>query len=307
MPDSMRLHSLSSGRWALGLTAALALQGCGPPENEDPARSGGHDPAPAFETTSVAEGVYQFEYDGYNTLFVVTPEGVVAFDPLSVQAADPYASEIARIAPGAPLLAVVYSHHHSDHAPGADVLRERLGPNAPIIAHANAAPRIRSQADPDVPAPTMTFGDRATLYFGGVPIELHYLGPSHSDNLIVARLPSKGVAFAVDFVAADRVAYEDFPGTVFPDLFTSIERLGVMEFEIVVFGHGPPGDMSTIDRQVAYYGALRAAVQEAVDAGWSEDEAAERIELPEFRDFGQYEEWFELNVRGLYRWMAGEP
>jgi glyoxylase-like metal-dependent hydrolase (beta-lactamase superfamily II) len=269
--------------------------------------SGGEDSPPVSETTSVAEGVYQFEYDGYNTLFVVTPEGVVAFDPLSVEATAEYAGEIARIAPGIPLLAVVYSHHHSDHAPGANVLRERLGPDAPIIAHSNATSRIRSLVDPDVPAPTMTFSDRATLHFGGVPIELHYLGPSHSDNLLVARLPSRGVAFAVDFVAADRAAFQDFPGTVFPDLFTSIERLGDMEFETIVFGHGPPGDMSTIDRQVAYYGALRAAVQEAVDAGWSEDEAAAQIQLPAFQDFGQYEEWFELNVRGLYRWMAGDP
>lgn len=260
---------------------------------------------PEFETTSIAEGVHQYRFQGHNSMFVVTPEGVVAFDPISVEAAGHYVDEIRRVAPGAPLLAVVYSHHHADHATGANVLREALGPDAPIIAQDNAAARIADMADPDLPVPTVTYSDRSTLYFGGVPIELHYLGPNHSDNTTVALLPDQGVAFAVDFVAADRVAYQDFPGTVFPDLFDSIDRLAELDFDTMVFGHGPPGDPSTIDRQVAYYAALRSAVQDAVDAGMTEDEAAEQVDLPEFHDFGQYDEWFELNVRGLHRWMAG--
>lgn len=290
------MRGITTGSNAAFLLGPLvALSGCGSAGN-----------APDFETTAIAEGVYQFRFEQHNTMFVVTPEGVVAFDPISVDAASIYADQIAQIAPGAPLLAVVYSHHHADHATGADVLRGRLGHDASIIAHANAAPLIAEMADPDLPVPTITFSDRSTLYFGGEPLELHYLGPNHSDNNIVALLPRKGVAFAVDFVSADRVAYQDFPGTIFPDLFTAIERLGDMEFETMVFGHGPPGDMATIDRQIAYYDALRAAVGEAVEAGLSEDEAAERIELDEFRDFDRYDEWFELNVRGLHRWMSSQ-
>ncbi len=33
-----------------------------------------------FETTTIAEGVYQFRHQSHNGLFVVTPEGVVAFE-----------------------------------------------------------------------------------------------------------------------------------------------------------------------------------------------------------------------------------
>jgi len=87
-----------------------------------------------FETTPVADGVYQFRFQGHNTLFAVTSAGVVAFDPISVEAAGHLADAISEAAPDQPLLGVVYSHHHADHASGADVLRERLGP-APVIAH----------------------------------------------------------------------------------------------------------------------------------------------------------------------------
>jgi len=152
--------------------------------------------------------------------------------------------------------------------------------------------------------PDVTFSDQLTLYHGGTEIQLHYLGNSHSDNMLVALLPQTGVAFAVDYIANDRVGYQDLPGWIFPDVFETLDRTSELEFETIVFGHGPVGDMATIDRQVAYYAALREAVEEAVAAGLSEDEAAASIQLDQFSGFDSYDEWFALNVRGMYRWVA---
>jgi len=73
----------------------------------------------------------------------------------------------------------------------------------------------------------------------------------------------------------------------------------------MVFGHGPAGDRASIDRQVSYYRDLRRAVAEAIDAGLSEDEAAARVRLPAYSSWDRYDAWFESNVRGVYRWMAG--
>jgi len=259
--------------------------------------------ASQFETTRIAEDVYQFRFEGHNTLFAVTSAGVVAFDPISVEAAGHLADAIQEAAPGQPLLAVIYSHHHADHASGADVLRTRLGA-APIIAHENAVDDLAQLDAPDLPMPDVTFSDAMTLHHGGTEIQLHYLGNSHSDNMIVGVLPQTGVAFAVDYIANDRVGYQDLPGWMFPDVFETLQRTSELEFETMVFGHGPPGDMATIDRQVAYYAALRAAVEEAVEAGLSEDEAAASVRLDEFSGFNSYDEWFALNVRGMYRWVA---
>ena len=30
-----------------------------------------------------------------------------------------------------------------------------------------------------------------------------------------------------------------------------------------------------------------------------------RVRHPEYADWGQYDAWFPLNVRGVYRWMSG--
>ncbi|MFQ5703994.1 MAG: MBL fold metallo-hydrolase [Gemmatimonadales bacterium] len=258
-----------------------------------------------FETTRLDEGVYQFRYKTHNGFFVVTADGVVAFDPISTEAARLYAAEIKRLAPGVPLAAIVYSHDHADHATGANVLRTAFSARVPVIAHDNAVSRIAETADEDLPTPDITFRDQLTLYFGGRRLELHYLGRSHSDNMIVALLPKERLAFAVDFVTNDGVGYRELPDYYFPEFFEALAKLQELDFDSIAFGHGPPGDRAAIARQVNYYSELRAAVREAVDKGWSEDEAAQRIRLSAYAGWRQYDSWFPLNVRALYRWMTG--
>ena len=57
-------------------------------------------PPPLFATTKVADNVYVFRYGGYQSMFVVTPEGVIATDPIAYlrpQAAQAYIDEIRKI------------------------------------------------------------------------------------------------------------------------------------------------------------------------------------------------------------------
>ncbi len=258
-----------------------------------------------YETTRIAEGVYQFRWQAHNGFFVVTPMGVLAVDPISMEAAAQYAEEIKRVAPNAPLRAIVYSHEDADHATGAPALMSAMGVSVPIIAQRNAVPNLARAADPDLPVPTLTYQEFMSFTLGGRVIELHYLGANHSDNSTVVYVPDVKVAFAVDFVSNDRVGFQELPGWRFPDVFASVPRLLDLDFEVIVFGHGPAGDRDTIHRQIRYYDALRAGVRRAVEAGWSEDRAAAEVRLPEYGDWGQYDAWFPLNVRGVYRWMSG--
>ncbi|MDA0328105.1 MAG: MBL fold metallo-hydrolase [Gemmatimonadetes bacterium] len=258
-----------------------------------------------YETTEIADGVYQFRWQNHNALFMVSDEGVVVFDPIEVEPAGRLAREIMRVAPGAPIAAIVYSHSDADHSTGASALLETMGQaSAPIIAHENAVAPIRARANPDQPLPTVTLAERLTFRIGGREVQLHYLGPSHSDNMIVPFIPDVGVAFAVDFVANDRMGFQDLPGWYFPDFFDAVAGLLQIPFETIVFGHGPAGDRATIQRQIAYYDDLTSAVRDAVDRGWSEDQAAAQIRLAAYATWNQYEAWFPLNVRGVHRWLS---
>ena len=258
-----------------------------------------------YETTRIAEGVYKFRWQNHNGFFVVAPTGVLAVDPISVAAAAQYAEEIKKVAPNAPLRAIVYSHEDADHATGAPALMSAMGVTVPIIAQRNAVPNLVRRADSDLPAPTVTYQEFMSLSLGDRVVELHYLGANHSDNSSIVYVPDVKVAFAVDFVSNDRLPFQQLPSWHFPDVFESVARLLDLDFETIVFGHGPDGNRDTIHRQISYYDALRTVVRRAVEAGWSEDRAASDVRLPEYADWGQYDAWLPLNVRGMYRWMSG--
>ncbi len=258
-----------------------------------------------FETTEIAEGVYQFRWIGHNAMFVVSGGQVVAFDPINSEAAAVFGREIQRVAPGTQLAAIVYSHSDADHATGAPALMSAFGQDdVPIIAHERAVAPIRSRASAEQPEPTLTFAGRLTFEVGGRTIELHYLGPSHTDNIAVPFVPDVRVAFAVDFVNNDRVGFQELPGWHFPEVFDALAGMLHIPFDTVVFGHGAPGDRASIHRQIAYYDDLTAAVRRAFANGLSEDQVADSIELPAYANWGQYEAWMPLNARAVYRWFA---
>jgi glyoxylase-like metal-dependent hydrolase (beta-lactamase superfamily II) len=260
---------------------------------------------PQYETTEIADGVYRFRWEAHNTLFVVTPEGVLAFDPISPEAAVVYAAEIKRVSGGKPLHGLIYSHDHADHVSGAPALFAELR-EVPVIAHENAYAKIAAADDPDRPPPDITFTEKAVLRLGGQVIELYYLGPSHSDNMLVAFLPGPRVAFAVDFVGHNSVGYRDLPDWHYPEMYNAMRRLQEIPYETIVFGHGVVGDRASIDGQIRYYEELRDAVQEAIDQGMTKEEAMEGVRLPQYAEWRGYDDWFPLNVGTMYEWLTEE-
>ena len=74
---------------------------------------------PTFATTKVTDNVYYFRYQGHQAMFIVTPEGVIATDPISENrpAAEAYIAEIRKITQ-APIRYVIYSHQDPDHVAG---------------------------------------------------------------------------------------------------------------------------------------------------------------------------------------------
>ncbi len=273
--------------------AATAQQ----PDNEDD-----------VEWYPIADNVYQLRYEHYYTIFVVTDKGVIAFDPLSDDAAEHYVHAIKAAAPGKPLLAIIYSHRHTDHATGANVLRREFGDDVPIIAHERTLAYLKELADEDIPLPTHTVNDKGeVLHYGDTDIELHYIGYGHTDTMLVARLPKQRMVYAVDFASRDSVGWREMPGWPLDELIAMQRRLLKLDFDKVAFGHGRagPGDRETIKRQILYYENLLVQARAAISDGLSEDDTVIRtaLNLPQYRGWGNYNKWFRLNVRGAYRWV----
>ena len=156
---------------------------------------------PMHETIKVegTEGVYIFRYGNVQSMFVVTPAGVIATDPIGYarpEASAIYVEEIRKITKQ-PIKYLVYSHHHFDHITGGQVFKDA---GAKIVAHQKVKQRLAVLKDPRTPLPDETFTQTKTLKLGGTTLELHYLGLNHSDSTLVMRLPKERVIFTVDWV-----------------------------------------------------------------------------------------------------------
>lgn len=265
---------------------------------------------PFVEELPIVPGLYAFRFHRHFTLFAVGSGGVIAFDPISPEAAIPYAKAIARRAPGKPLRAIVYSHAHGDHAGGSKALREAFGgAPVPIYAHErmlDVGAIGEEVSKENIEMPTVTFGD-AGGHLGddvGVPIDLVYLGDAHARSQFVAVFPKHQTVFAVDFIAGDAVGWNDLPGVDLDATVAMQRRLAALPFTHAAFGHAPPGDHQSVERQIAYYTYLRDETCRARKRGWTVDDAVARIDLSAWRTWREFAEYGSANVRGAFRFAT---
>src|ERR1700694_510749 len=107
---------------------------------------------PPTATTKVdgTENVYIFRYMGHQSMFIVTPDGVIATDPISERRpVKPYIDAIQAVTK-APIKYVIYGHSHFDHIAGGKPFKDM---GATFIAHKNAKARIEALKPADVVVP----------------------------------------------------------------------------------------------------------------------------------------------------------
>src|SRR6202790_1379819 len=139
---------------------------------------------PPVSTTKVdgTENVYVFRYGGYQSMFIVTPQGVIATDPSSYRRpAKPYIDAIKAVT-DKPIKYVIYSHHHYDHIAGGQPFKD-LG--ATFIAHRRAKERLlelkkQNALLADIVMPDQVVDDKKTTRLAEPPLRRIYLGRNHS-------------------------------------------------------------------------------------------------------------------------------
>lgn len=248
-------------------------------------------PRPQIQTTKVegTDGVYIFRNGNHQSIFVVTPEGVIATDPVAYgrpQGGAQYVAEIRKVT-SAPIKYLVYSHHHYDHIAGGQAFKEA---GATIVAHRRAKERLEVLKDPHTPLPDETLGDDGrVIRLGGTILELSYVGLNHSDSTLVFRLPKERLLFVVDILPVGTV-----PGRGMIDFHPmeaedSIQKILAMEWDRMIPGHPGPGDRLGTKQDVAdqlqFLRDASEAVKIAARAGKCWEPAEKEVTLP------KYEKW----------------
>lgn len=243
---------------------------------------------PEYETRKITENVYTFRFGGSQALFVVTPDGVIATDPLNPRAAKIYLEEIRRITQ-APVLYVVYSHHHVDHVAGGAPFKQA---GATFVAQRQARNALIRLKIPDIVIPDLVVDEQSVLTVGGTRVELHFVGRNHSDNSLVMFLPKERIIFAVDFLPVREILFRNMPDSYIPEYLESVDRVLQLDFDRLILGHSRAGGMGTKDDVRAlkgYLDELFAAVRVASSEGKCPDRAMQEIKLPKYAGWGRQE------------------
>jgi glyoxylase-like metal-dependent hydrolase (beta-lactamase superfamily II) len=230
-------------------------------------------------------------------MFVVTPDGVVATDPISPAAAKVYLQEIRKITQ-APVRYVVYSHHHVDHTAGGAPFKAA---GATFVAHRQARAALAALNHPDVVIPDLVVDDKAVLTVGGTRVELHFVGKNHSDNTLVTFVPKDRIIYAVDFLLIKELPFRGLPDTYVLEYVDSVDRTLALEWDRMIAGHSRQGGIGTKDDIRAFRGYmsdLLAAVKQAAAEGKCEARAMEEIKLPQYADWGR-PEFLPQNIERL--------
>ncbi len=266
---------------------------------------------PPYATTKVegTDNVYIFRYGGHQSMFVVTPAGVIATDPIGERrpAAKTYIEEIQKITK-APIKYVIYSHSHFDHIAGGRPFKA-LG--ATFVAHKNAKARIAALKPADVVMPDQVVDAKKTITLGGTTLELNYVGKNHSDSTLVMRLPKEKIIFTVDWIPIPGIQFRGMADTYIPDIEEGLKKVIAMDWEKLIPGHPGAGGRQTGTKddarnELAYLQDLSAAVKKAVDEGKSYADAQKEIKLPKYESWPNYGPFLQMNIERYYDfWNRG--
>ena len=245
-----------------------------------------------------ADGVYRYGTGyGYYSMFVVTDEGVIAIEPVSVKHSQGLLKAI-RSVTEKPVHYLLHSHNHWDHSKGGQVFRDQ---GAKIVAHVAAYEWMKANRHPDLALPDEVWaGNRKDIVLGGKTIELHYMGMSHGLGMTVFLLPKEQIAYIADIVTPNRVLFAIVPDSNIKEWTRTLTEVEKMDFQTAIYSHSnakePFGTKSEVTQTREFIEELQAAIVAEFKKGTPFDKIPSIVKLPRYEHWAMYNEWLPLNV-----------
>lgn len=156
-----------------------------------------------------------------------------------------------------------------------------------------------------ISTPDIIFEDNYSLDLGGRPVEILYLGPSHSPGDTQVWLPDEQLMIAGDMAFHERLL------PVFDDSDTAgwietWEAFRALDAQVVVPGHGHPTTIDVVEKwTIGYLTYMREKVAGILDEGGSLIDAY-KIDQSAFSHLDTFDELSGLNADRIFRAMEFE-
>jgi len=271
-----------------------------------------------YETEVLGNGLYAFRIGMRRSIFVVGDDGVIATDPLNINAARIYREEIAKVT-DKPVKYIAYTSSFLNHVVGGQIFKDE---GADFVAHALCAENLTETPHPDVVMPDVTYDKKLTMSVGNASLELFYFGRSFGNCLSVVIARPANIMLVANLVNPPTASVPWDPTLAnyylhtLVDFFRSVEILAEEQGITRVVGAfgaietGPDGELqlasatapvSIIREQRIFWETLIDAVKAEFDAGFPARVIPVRVNLNQFSEYGAYdEEKLRIMMRRVY-------
>jgi len=231
-----------------------------------------------------------------NSTFLVGPSSILVVDcGVDRTEGGKILREIRKISP-LPVSYIVNTHYHPDHQGGDGV----VGPDATVISSPFTREKTIALAaatsKPDSARPaghefmfrpaTETFIQKMTIYLGDEPVEIMAAWPAHTLGDVYVYFPKERTVATGDLYLTNSVPAMDEGSAA--HWIQDLDQILALPADHFVPGHFEVGTRQTIQRFRDYMADLDAQVQKLAQAGATDDEVRQKIQLPQYGDFRQY-------------------
>jgi len=240
-----------------GQFAPVPKRALGPPVNAD-----------GYFVGQIKGDLYWVTDSFYTAMFLTTQDGVVLIDApptighnllRAIQEVTDTTGTTSRVTH------LIYSHNHADHI-GAAAL---FGDKVERIGQTQTRELLRVAADPNRPAPTLTFDDTLTLHVGDHTFNIIHM-PGHTAPQTSVHVPEEGVVFTGDnvFHKCRTWMQECDPW----EWLTALDRIAALDVETILPGHGEPCGKAYLKEQAQIVENWVGFVETQVDRGVGPEE-----------------------------------
>lgn len=213
-----------------------------------------------------------------------------------------------------PIKYVINTHYHGDHVFGNQIFTTEA---ADIVGHKNARStllkigeqhkaffrdyfKVPGMEDVVVTPPTLTFEKELSLQFNGKTINIFHPDRAHTNTDSFVYIPELKMLITGDLFFNHALGFTGDPSCSLKGWIETLEEMERLDIETIIPGHGPLGNKDNLAEFRQYLEKLLAAVKQEIDKGKTVAEMKQSIKLPEYKDWGHYDDWLGVNVDTAY-------
>lgn len=235
------------------------------------------------EIEKVKDNLYVIKGGGGNTAAFVTAGGVVVVDTKLKGWGQAIFDKI-RTVTDKPITTIINTHTHGDH----NGSNAEFAGTIEFVAQENTKSNMQKmeafQGAAATYLPSRTFTDKLSLLGGSDQIDLYYFGAGHTNGDAIIVFKGLRVAHTGDLFAGPNAPYIDpsngGTGVEYPKTLAKAGA-GIMGVDTVIPGHSAVTSWKAFQDYGDFNRDFVAAVQAAMTAGKSPEEAAASLKLPE--------------------------